>query len=590
MEDSNHLDDEMEKYNKQAYRGRFGILYRSISTKFLSKRSYELKPNHNYKLKMKKSEKCIETRKNKKKPSFTVVKSQSHKNISIITEVNEMELDRIYKKNVDQNENENILPIFNFLKIRNCSILKYGIKKSTEEIKYSYCKTCDHNLVNPICFPCINNCHKGHLIKYIYSKGKIKCSCGEKNHYQKNANNIDNNKNIMCLCNEWNIVAKLGFYYINKDQQPLCILCHNYCEKENKKDRIIKIEANQNIPKCSCTNSKIHKSHKLVCEKIIDSIKDYNEFYILLHPIQFINMIFISKNNFKLIFEDFETFMNNLNNCEKQSAQEYFSKLYTIDITNTNIYRTLLIFEKMIKQKAKNNYLFLYNKEVIYYFSFNIIKKLFSFLEHATSEDKSFRILINKYLYLFNKFYINYKTNSLNKFKLNDLKNLSFFQKIIIFDKNKTNFTESTDIISFLLKLLQHIIFNVASSSESFICIKEILAIFRKLSCYNLISNEQMIKICINILNIFNYIRIFKNNSKNNNDTSIEKNNINKTLLLKLYYIIMKMMMNFIYNYNDNTLYKIIFDKEKYPDTNSITSNNVCFLFKKMNLENLSIK
>ena len=30
-----------------------------------------------------------------------------------------------------------------------------------------------------------------------------------------------------------------------------------------------------------------------------------------------INMIFKSKNNFKIIFEDFDKFMNNLNNPEK---------------------------------------------------------------------------------------------------------------------------------------------------------------------------------------------------------------------------------------------------------------------------------
>ena len=54
MEESNLFDDEMDKYNKQAYRGRFGILYRTISTKLISKRSFELKPNNNYKIKVKK--------------------------------------------------------------------------------------------------------------------------------------------------------------------------------------------------------------------------------------------------------------------------------------------------------------------------------------------------------------------------------------------------------------------------------------------------------------------------------------------------------------------------------------------------------
>ena len=581
-------EEKLEKYNKKLYKGRFGISYHSISTKILSMHSFEIRPKKGPK--KKKLQKGLSMNlSNIFKKNYLEEKTKPHQNINIIPEVNEIELDRIYNNN--NKEYEKNSPIYNFLKIKKCSILKYGVKKSTENIKYSYCKTCDHNLLNPICFPCINSCHKGHLIKYIYNKGKIKCSCGEKNHYQKNIYNINNNKNIICLCNEWNIVAKLGFYYINHNQKPICILCHNYCEHDNKKDKIIKIEKNKNIPMCTCTNLEIHKSHKLICEKIIDSIKDYNEFNLLLHPIQFINMIFKSKNNFKLIFEDFEIFMDNLNNSEKQSSKEYFSKFYTVDITNTNIYRTLLIFQKIIHKKDKN-YIFIYNQEVINYFSFDIIKKLFSFLENApSSEEKSFRILLNKYLFLFNKFYINYKTKSLNKFKLNDLKNISFFQKLIIFDKNKTDFTEASEIISFLLKILLHIIFNKVPSIESMQCIKEILSILRKFSCYNLINNEQMIRICLNLLKIFNYIRILKNNSNNGNNNKsdsdikhiIDIKNINK-IILKLFYIIMKMIMNFIYNYNDNVLNKILFDKEKYPEINSISFDNVCFIYKKNEL------
>ena len=219
--------------------------------------------------------------------------------------------------------------------MNNCSILKYGIKKSTEDIKYSYCKTCDPNLTNPICLPCINNCHIGHLIKYVLNKGKIRCSCGEKNHYQnKINNNLEESNNIICLFNEWNKIANLGFYYINKNKNPICILCHNFCVKDNKKDKIIKLENNLNIPNCSCKNEEIHISHKINYEQIINLIKEPNEFKIFLHPIKFINMIFKS-NNFKIIFEDFEKFMNNLNHPEKSIIN--FSKINSNDIKNTNI-------------------------------------------------------------------------------------------------------------------------------------------------------------------------------------------------------------------------------------------------------------
>ena len=519
-------------------------------------------------------------------------KLKSYQNI--IEEVNEDELDRLYN---NQKDYEKILPIFNFLKIEKCSILKYGIKKSKEEIKFSYCRTCDHNLLNPICLYCINVCHKGHLIKYIFKKAKIKCSCGEKNHYSKKINNINiiQNKNIICLCNEWNIIANLDFYYVNEEQKPICILCHNYCQKDNKKDKIIKLEKNKNIPKCSCNNLEIHQSHKTISETLIKLFNDYNEFHVLFHPIKFINLIFKSKNIFKLIFEDFQVFTNNLVNSEKSNSQEYFSKIYSINITNTNIYRTLLIFEKMIEKKTKYNYIYFYNEEFLNYFSFDIIKNLFSFLEQSPPEEKSFKILINKYLYLFHKFYINYKTKSINKIKLNDLRNLSFLQRAIIFNKNKSNFKESVEIISFLLKILIYLIFNTSSSLESIECIKEVMSIFRKLSCYNLMNNEQMINICINILKTFDYIRILRNNAKiyyniHSNfkyNSDIKSKNgiksINK-ILLKLYYIIMKIMMNFIYNYNYNILNIIILDKEKYSDINSITSEKVCFICNKNEL------
>ena len=83
-----------------------------------------------------------------------------------------IELNKIYGN--FEKESEDILPIQYFNKVNNCSVSKYGIKKSTEDIEYSYCKTCDHNLLKPICLCCINQCHKGHLIKYIFNKRIIK--------------------------------------------------------------------------------------------------------------------------------------------------------------------------------------------------------------------------------------------------------------------------------------------------------------------------------------------------------------------------------------------------------------------------------
>ena len=234
IEDS--CDDLDDDYNRSQYKDRFGILYSSRSSKDL--------------VTFNSIKKTPESPKVHKGSS---IRNTVHQKIgvdiklnSIITsEIGQYELDNIYKNIIK--EEDSIKPIHNFNKMNRCSIIKYGIKPSTDEIKYSYCKTCDHNLVRPICYPCISQCHNGHLINTLIKKGKIKCFCGEKNHFQNqiiNNNDVDY-KNINCFCNEWNITAKLGFYYVNKNKEPICILCHNYCIKNNKKDKIIKVEGNK---------------------------------------------------------------------------------------------------------------------------------------------------------------------------------------------------------------------------------------------------------------------------------------------------------------------------------------------------------
>ena len=106
-------------------------------------------------------------------------------------------------------EGENTLENSN--KIPKCSILIYGAKASFEEIEYSFCKSCDSNLINPICIECINNCHKGHNIKKNFMKGHIQCFCGENLHKIENINNF--NDNIQCNFAEWSEISKINVYF-----------------------------------------------------------------------------------------------------------------------------------------------------------------------------------------------------------------------------------------------------------------------------------------------------------------------------------------------------------------------------------------
>ena len=238
IDDSYIYDEEiLQKINKKIYKRRFGISYTYKRGKSLDLKGLKYKKAKNLKK--------LNTSKESSNYNSLINESSFHPKTvvhNLFNEVEKLELNKIYG-NIEK-EDEEILPIQYFNKVNNCSVSKYGIKKSTEDIEYSYCKTCDHNLLKPICLCCINQCHKGHSIKYIFNKGKIKCCCGEKNHVGMKMNVETNNKNndVNCLCNEWNIIAKLNFYYINQNNEPICILCHNYCEDYNKNDKIIKID------------------------------------------------------------------------------------------------------------------------------------------------------------------------------------------------------------------------------------------------------------------------------------------------------------------------------------------------------------
>ena len=568
---------EEEKYNKKQYERRFGISY--------SSKGLKLNFNEGILRKISKFKSSnLFSKENSRRNSYKENSIIKKNTLNTFNEVNEMDMNRIYE---NKKEKQNIIPISNFFKINKCPIIKYGIKKSIDEIEYSFCKTCDHNLMRPICLNCINNCHKDHLTSYIFRKGKIKCFCGEKNHNVVKINNKENEKNTKCSLFEWNLISNLGFYYLNKKSKTICIFCHNYCER-SRKNKVMKIGENNDNLECSCKNQEIHDCHKITCEKIINLIKDDNEYNIFLHQIQFINMLFKNKNNFNIIFEDFVIFMNKIN--EKEIT--YFSKFHSINITNTVIYKTLFIFEYLIQKQMKNNYIYYYIEDIINYFSFNSLKNLYFTLEQSSLEEKSVCILKNKFLFFFHKIYINFKTQSLHKFKLVDLKNLSFLQRIIIFDKNKNIFQESEEIIKFLLKKLINIISGDNSSFfiDSIKSIKEIMIIFRKLACYNLINNEQMTNICINIIKCFDYIRIIRNTFiYNNNRNTIhfkskeDIKNLDK-IVIKIFYIILKLIMNFIYNYNDNILNIIIFNKEKYHNIDDINMENVYFIYKKNEL------
>ena len=119
----------------------------------------------------------------------------------------EINMKEIYK-DIEDDENSPKL-IKKFLEIPDCSILKYGLKPSIENVEFSFCRTCDPNLINPICIACINTCHKSHKIKKKFIKGEIKCICGERLHCISKTPDLTVNNNS-CQLGEWYIISKIN--------------------------------------------------------------------------------------------------------------------------------------------------------------------------------------------------------------------------------------------------------------------------------------------------------------------------------------------------------------------------------------------
>ena len=70
------------------------------------------------------------------------------------SKIEEKDNESIVSKSVVSNNKELIVlnpdetvndVISQFVKIKNCSVILYGIKPSTEKLKFGYCRTCDIN-------------------------------------------------------------------------------------------------------------------------------------------------------------------------------------------------------------------------------------------------------------------------------------------------------------------------------------------------------------------------------------------------------------------------------------------------------------
>ena len=443
------------------------------------------------------------------------------------------------KEILDINPDENVNDIISqFLKIKNCSIILYGIKPSPEKLKFGYCRTCDINLMNRICMECLNECHKkyDHDIREINEPDNIICGCGEKMHKFK----ILERKNGLgadeCPFSDWCEKSRLSTLYI-VDGKCVCEFCYKICGYNNKGRELEKEKEMLQVCECEKLNGKLtHADLKHIFRILEELISNKDDLIMDINPERFFNLLFLGKSSYESIFTNFEEMIiriNELNDTNKLEVKDNF--------LSTNFYLSISVLTDIL-EKFKGSPLRYYTKEIVDKMSFTTIKSL---LNNIVFQDNIvYYELLKKMLYLYKKITIGTKTMYMDKYKIKDLINYSPLLRKILFLTNTSLFPDASDQISFFIDILTNLLEQDINSVEIYDVVIEICGILKRLSGFYLFNNTKMELFCI----------------------AIEK-----------FYILTKMFLYFIYNYNDNSFYDYIFQKKM-----NLTS--VKFVFKKNEL------
>ena len=457
---------------------------------------------------------------------------------------------------IEENNDENVNRIISeFMKIKNCSVMLYGIKPSEEKIKFGYCRTCDINLMNRICLECLNECHKKyeHDIREINEPDNIICGCGEKMHRFKILERRNGLRADECPFSDWCEKSRLSTLYI-VDEKCVCEFCYKICGYGERGRELEKEKEMLQVCECEKLNGKLtHADLKHIFRILEELISNKDDLIMDITPERFFNLLFLGKSSYEAIFINFEEMIvriKELNPLNKLEIKDNF--------LSTNFYLSLSVLNDIL-EKFKGSPLRYYTKEIVEKMSFPIIKNL---LENIVFQDNVvFYEFLKKILYLYKKITIGTKTMLMDKYKIIDLVNYSPLLRKIIFMTNSTIFPEASEQISFFIDILNNLLQQDINCPEIFDVVIEICGILKRLSGFYLFNNTKMELFCIAIEKIF-ILKKFRNSNEKQ---------------IKLYYILTKMFLYFIYNYNDNSFYDYIFDKKM-----NITS--VKFVFRKNEL------
>ena len=442
---------------------------------------------------------------------------------------------------IEANSDENVNNIISeFLKIKNCSVILYGIKPSTEKLKFGYCRTCDINLMNRICLECLYECHKKyeHDIREINDPDYIICGCGEKMHRF----NILERKNGLradeCPFSDWCEKSRLSTLYI-VDEKCVCEFCYKICGYGNRGRELEKEKEMLQVCECEKLNGKLtHADLKHIFRTLEELISNKDDLIMDIKPERFFNLLFLGKSSYEAIFINFEEMIIRIKELTPLNKLEIND-----NFLSTNFYLSLSVLTDIL-DKFKDSPLRYYSKEIVEKMQFSIIKNL---LENIIFRDNPiFYEFLKKILYLYKKITIGSKTMFMDKYKIKDLINYSPLLRKILFMTNSTLFTEASEQISFFIETLSNLLEQDINCPEIFDVVIEICGILKRLSGFYLFNNTKMELFCIAIEKIF-ILKKFKNSNEKQ---------------IKLYLILTKMFLYFIYNYNDNSFYEYIFEKK----------------------------
>ena len=419
-----------------------------------------------------------------------------------------------------------------FKKIENCSVMKYGIKRSPELIQYAYCLTCDDNLIHPICLECIEKCHKSynHIVKYSEDIDHIICGCGEKLHLfnVSKKKNIQNQNTNECPYIDWCDRTGLNSLY-NINGKCVCEFCLKLCgfEKGDKLDKGYEM-----LQTCECediNDGNCHTDLKQIFRKLEENLDDNNSFINNIDPIKLLNTMFLSKNSYKILFSNFEYTYNQLDNLNNDSPKFEIKK----NFLGTNFYLSLHLFSK-IASKIKHHPLRYFCNEIRNKINSQMLNKILTYTNFA--DEKPVWCFYSTFLTLFKKVYIGHITCQMPKFKIYDLENFNPIQRKCLTNFNQNFFPGNEEIIYFLIDILDNYSNYDIKTIDVYECFIQICGILKKLSEYYFFKPSMIAKFCFSIEKIFEFFNRYPH----------------KEYQLKICFILIKTFHYMTLSYNDD--------------------------------------